>query len=360
MLDAKTHLVVAVAASVFGAAAMAQDIIVPDDHATIQAAIDAANEGDVIAVRAGDYQEWIDFGAKNLVLESFDGAASTFIGSFSAPESIVKIIGGQTSATELRGFTIRSGYQGTPAPQNPSILIGGGLYILDSDPLIESCVFTDNKTAFGAGCYVLYGSPEFDSCTFFDNYSTSSGGGLQLFVCSAHVQGCVFDDNTAIYQGGGTKVILGDCTFDDCEFINNGAEEGGGVYWFSEDNPTAHTLSMSNCTITDNHRATSGFGGGIRARYGFTPVALSGTTVCDNTPDEIYGPIEDLGGNTLCICPADFNGDGEVNGSDLGILLAYWGPCLGKPCFPDINHDGVVDGADMGLLLASWGPCTKP
>jgi hypothetical protein len=30
-----------------------------------------------------------------------------------------------------------------------------------------------------------------------------------------------------------------------------------------------------------------------------------------------------------------------------------------SPAFPraDINRDGNVNGADLGLLLANWGPC---
>ncbi|MCH2160454.1 MAG: DNRLRE domain-containing protein [Phycisphaerales bacterium] len=50
--------------------------------------------------------------------------------------------------------------------------------------------------------------------------------------------------------------------------------------------------------------------------------------------------------------PGDFNGDGSVNGADLGLMLAVWGACPGCP--EDLNDDGVVDGADMGLLLANW------
>ncbi len=47
--------------------------------------------------------------------------------------------------------------------------------------------------------------------------------------------------------------------------------------------------------------------------------------------------------------PADLNGDGVVNGADLGLLLAAWGTPDG-----DINGDGTTDGADLGLLLGSW------
>lgn len=50
--------------------------------------------------------------------------------------------------------------------------------------------------------------------------------------------------------------------------------------------------------------------------------------------------------------PADLNGDGSVNGGDLGLLLAAWGPCSGCP--EDLNGDGVVNGGDLGLMLAAW------
>jgi len=51
---------------------------------------------------------------------------------------------------------------------------------------------------------------------------------------------------------------------------------------------------------------------------------------------------------------ADLNGDGAVDGADLGELLASWGECLEK-CAADLNDDGVVDGADLGIVLAEWG-----
>ncbi len=50
---------------------------------------------------------------------------------------------------------------------------------------------------------------------------------------------------------------------------------------------------------------------------------------------------------------ADLNGDGVVDGLDLGVLLASWGPCAG--CAADINGDGTVDSFDLAVLLAAWG-----
>jgi hypothetical protein len=48
--------------------------------------------------------------------------------------------------------------------------------------------------------------------------------------------------------------------------------------------------------------------------------------------------------------PGDLNGDGQVNGADLGILLANWGTAGAG----DLNSDGTVDGADLGALLSNW------
>ena len=56
-------------------------------------------------------------------------------------------------------------------------------------------------------------------------------------------------------------------------------------------------------------------------------------------------------------CPSDLNGDGFVNGDDLGTMLGAWGPCVGSSCPADLNADGSVDGDDLGTLLGGWGSC---
>ena len=51
--------------------------------------------------------------------------------------------------------------------------------------------------------------------------------------------------------------------------------------------------------------------------------------------------------------PGDVNGDGKVNGADIGVLLAAWGATSGAS---DVNRDGIVNGADLGVLLSNWRP----
>lgn len=82
---------------------------------------------------------------------------------------------------------------------------------------------------------------------------------------------------------------------------------------------------------------------------------------CDNNgvPDLLQianDPSLDKDGDGMigkCAPPlnADLNGDGLVNGADLGILLAAWGT---NNTAADLNGDGFVGGADLGLLLSEW------
>jgi hypothetical protein len=53
--------------------------------------------------------------------------------------------------------------------------------------------------------------------------------------------------------------------------------------------------------------------------------------------------------------PGDLDGDGDVDGADLGALLGSWGACT---CPADLDGDGAVTGADLGILLGAWG--TQP
>ncbi|HMN97174.1 MAG TPA: hypothetical protein PKC43_11850 [Phycisphaerales bacterium] len=50
---------------------------------------------------------------------------------------------------------------------------------------------------------------------------------------------------------------------------------------------------------------------------------------------------------------ADLDGDGVVDGADLGILLGAWGE-TGPGLPADLDGNGTVDGADLGILLGAW------
>jgi Lectin C-type domain len=51
-------------------------------------------------------------------------------------------------------------------------------------------------------------------------------------------------------------------------------------------------------------------------------------------------------------CVADVNGSGDVDPTDLAVILGAWG---GRT--PDLDGDGIVGASDLALLLGAWGPC---
>ncbi|MCP4742897.1 MAG: hypothetical protein GY871_11840, partial [Actinomycetales bacterium] len=87
---------------------------VPGSFATIAAAIDAALDGSVITLGAGTYNEAIDFGSKNLVLQGDASDPSSVVLDGSGLEvPVVTIVGLQSDAV-VRGLTIRGARAGSP------------------------------------------------------------------------------------------------------------------------------------------------------------------------------------------------------------------------------------------------------
>jgi hypothetical protein len=85
-----------------------------------------------------------------------------------------------------------------------------------------------------------------------------------------------------------------------------------------------------------------------------TNTVLDSCDIAGGAPDFNLDTVPDT-----CQCIADLFVDRQVNGADLGALLAFWGPVNSGFPQADLNHDGVVNGADLGYLLANWGPCTN-
>jgi hypothetical protein len=90
-----------------------------------------------------------------------------------------------------------------------------------------------------------------------------------------------------------------------------------------------------------------------------TAPTITGSRICDNDPEEIFGSWSDDGDNDVCDCLGDLSGNGVVDGTDLGIWLAYAGKSCrpGQNCQGDLDGNGEVSGGDLGILLSMWGSC---
>ncbi|MCD6328327.1 hypothetical protein J7M28_12370 [bacterium] len=150
---------------------------------TIQAAIDASIDGDVITVHPGTYDENIHFDGKSIVLRSLDPTdeqivASTIIDG-GQKDSVVKFAGTQDESCLLSGFTITRGHAKS----------GGG--ILGADPWSDPPVYT------------LAG---ISNCTISGNEAKWAGG---LGFCSGKISNCTISGNMAEYEGGGLRSYHG-------------------------------------------------------------------------------------------------------------------------------------------------------
>ncbi|MEE9131661.1 MAG: right-handed parallel beta-helix repeat-containing protein [Phycisphaerales bacterium] len=298
-----------------GTVPAAADILhVPGDFPTIQAAIDAAVDGDEVEVHPGTYNENIDFLGKAIRVYSTDGPDVTIIDA-QQMGTVVICFSAEGPDSVLEGFTITGGNAG----------FGGGMRIIISSPTVTNCTFSGNTTTTdGGGMYIFNSSPTVTNCTFSGNTATSDGGGMHNNFSVPTVTNCTFSGNTA--DG-----------------------DGGGMYNFQNSNP-----SVINCTFSQN---TATDGGGMFNTNTANPT-VADSFFCENEPDHIEGRWTDDGGNEFlgeCSCPWDIDGSGTVGASDLLSLLVSWGPCKGCPA--DFDGDGIVGASDLLTLLVNWGPC---
>jgi predicted transcriptional regulator with HTH domain len=74
--------------------------------------------------------------------------------------------------------------------------------------------------------------------------------------------------------------------------------------------------------------------------------------------NDINGYVDETVAVLAMSIPGDCDGDGDVDHSDLGILLAAWGKCEGDEGYipeADFDGSGCIDHPDLGILLANWG-----
>ena len=56
------------------------------------------------------------------------------------------------------------------------------------------------------------------------------------------------------------------------------------------------------------------------------------------------------------LCPADTDGNGEINVDDLVAVITGWGPCP-VTCPADVTGDDVVGVDDLVAVVEGWGSC---
>ncbi len=332
-------------------------IRVPADHPTIQAAIDASEDGNLILVAPGTYVENIYLLGKAITLQSESGADVTAISAWDE-YSVVVFDSGETEETVLSGFTIRDGHGFDTH--------GGGIICMDySSPTITDCVIMNNSTehGWGGGIYcTYYSSPVITDCRILNNSASGGGGIVCEYYSSPAITDSVISNNSVIGLGCGGGIYCDGSSpvITNCTISENSLESGygGGIFYDAYSYPT-----ITNCTISGNwagfYEEEGGWGGGVLSGSGsgiFTNCTISG-----NSAFFAGGGFYCTGGSnpmiTNCILWGDYAPDGpEIYIASGSPVITYSDVQGGWPGTGNIDADPLfVGGGDYHLTLES--PC---
>jgi hypothetical protein len=254
-------------------------IRVPADQATIQGAIKAAQNGDIVLVSPGTYVENIDFLGKAITVESAKGPNTTIIDGGNV-YSVVTFTANEGPSSILSGFTIQNGNAlDTPASE------GGGIAIENASPTIKGNVIQQNFGASaGGGIGVGFGSPIIKNNVIRNNTQTpqidgGGGGGISLRgEGTAQIIGNVIENNTWTNVGagfGGAIMLFGSGSTLIKNNIIQGNEAGsqGAAIWMVNEVPG--TVIVQNLIVGNSSPDDAGI------YWSNSPAALVNNTIID-------------------------------------------------------------------------------
>ncbi len=292
------------------AAGAATFTILPDgggDFPTIQAGIDAIDDGDVLELGAGtftgDGNRDIDFLGKAIVVRSQTGSPETCIldcqGSVAEPHRGFHFRSGEGTGSVLDGVTITGGWAGDGAR-------GAGIRCENaSGPIISNCVLSQNRGA--AALCIDHGHLQCQDCVFEHN-AALEGGGVCCEEATLTLTGCRFLQNTADMLGGAVHAHAATIEIVDCEFDQNSAAHGGAT-----DFHFGCTVELRRCRYYGN---SAGEAGAV-CLFGMCTGLVADCTFADNTAASWGGALS-VGKSSICqVRGCTFYGNAAPSGAVL-------------------------------------------
>ncbi len=239
-------LTILIVLTLFPFCATAATIRVPADQPTIQAGIDAADDGDTVLLadgtHTGDGNRDIHFDGKAITLCSENGPELCVVDADSSGSMVYNVFhlsSGETWNTVIRGFTITGGYP-------------YGVFIEDASPRIRNCTVTNNYQGF----WII--EAHLDTGTLIENALISDNTREGIVIADggrATITNSVISNNFR-----GVHAYAANVTFTNCLIEGNSVgSHGGGIYAYYG------YLDFDNCTIAGN--TANGYGGGIFIKY---------------------------------------------------------------------------------------------
>jgi hypothetical protein len=277
--------------------------------ATIQAAINTAQNGDKVIVGKGVYTDCgnhnINFKGKRIVLSSKYGPQDTIIDCQDISRGFY-FKNAETNDSVVDGFTIVNGRAKR----------GGAIYCHDSSPTISNCVISDNIASSCGGAIYCQGSggeicaPVISNNIITSNYAAGPGAGISVYYFNMRpiLSNNLIAGNYSEDRGGGVAIFAVDVPVEltNNTIVGKKAEIGGGISL-----EATSDVNIKNCIIWDNTASDSP---DIDLR--------SFGSMCPSTLDIDYCVIaEKIVANPDCNLVF---GTGNIAGDPLFVQAGYW------------------------------------
>jgi predicted outer membrane repeat protein len=365
-------------AAVAASASATSYVVAPDgtgDYATIQEAIDAAEDGDVIELADGTFtgqgNRDLSYLGKAITIRSQSGDPERCIidcgGSEEDPHRGFAFDGTVTLGSILDGITVKNGYTGNA--KGGAIYCAGTDEATDCTPRIMNCIFTGNFAKEGGGIASLVGaSPQISNCKFIGNSAHVGGGIACHYIAHARVEECVFLGNSSDWWESGGAIHLGSlcgALILNSMFIGNHSVKGGGAIATHDG---CGGTGIVECTFVGNTATGQSAGGAI---YAFGGIDIDECSFYGNSGDPAGGLFAAHSGCSLRRTIIAFSSSGsavhdvyrasELTGCNLygnaggdwvGMIADQFGP----PC--NISEDPLFcDPENHDFGLAANSPC---
>lgn len=288
----------------------------PCVYETIQAAINAATNGDTVRISAGAYVESLDISAKTITVQGgYDATCSTFTGgttTITAATSGSVVDFSTAAVVSLRDLRLTGGTS-----------FGAGVDLLGSSHVtLDNADIFNNNGASGAGGYIGGGSvlTYTNDSDIYDNTSSSSGGGFIVYGgLYGYVSASDIDSNAAV-TGGGIAVYGGTVRLDNADVVGNTATTNGGGLFISEGTVTLRNSVFVGETVPIGQGAAAG--GGIYAYASQVNLLGASTTVMNNTATTNGGGIYLTNGSELVVTGGYLGYDSAASAGNDAVLGA--------------------------------------
>jgi len=230
------------------------------DFATIQAAIDSADAGDIIELADGTYtgigNRDVDFLGKAVTVRSQSGNPATCVIDCEGLGRGFYFHSGEGADAALTGVTVSNGF--ATGADNLARSGGGAHCRHSSSPTISNCIFSNNRADYAGGGIALAhsASPSISHCEFSENSAQYGGGLFAIDQCAPVITNSIFCGGSADLHGGGVYCYTSSPVLSFCTLSGNTAFLGAAI-----DAHESSVVGLFNCTLSGN---TSGFGGVIR------------------------------------------------------------------------------------------------